>query len=257
MPTLATWNVNSIRARRDRVLAWTERVRPDILCLQEIKVTEEHFPFADFDAIGYEAAVYGQKTYNGVAILSRTPICDIRRGLDDGVDDPQARLLDAVVADQRVLCVYVPNGREVGSDKYDYKLAWLERLRGYLERTASPEEALLVCGDMNVAPERRDAAFPDQWEGSVLCHEDARTALARVRAWGLADLYRELHPDGTEYTWWDYRMLAFPKGNGVRIDHMLGTRTVADRSRRIWVDRDERKGTKPSDHAPVVLELGS
>jgi exodeoxyribonuclease-3 len=253
MVKIATYNVNSIRARLERLLAWLAREQPDIVCLQEIKVTEDEFPRLEVEAAGWHTAIHGQRTYNGVALLSRAPLDDVRPGLDDQPDDPEARVLSGRLGDLRVVSTYAPNGQVVGSDKWTYKLDWLRRLRGYLERTASPDELLVVCGDLNVAPEDRDVAFPPQWLGSVLTHEAARAALRDVTAWGLTDVVRRHHPDGSgPYTWWDYRMLGFAKGNGMRIDHILATRPLADRCTAAYVVRDERKGKQPSDHAPVV-----
>ncbi|MFZ5624315.1 MAG: exodeoxyribonuclease III [Gemmatimonadota bacterium] len=259
---VATYNVNSIRARLERTLAWLAREQADVVCLQELKVTEGEFPRAEFEAAGWHLALHGQRTYNGIAILSRAPLLDVCPGLCDEVEDAEARLLSARIpfraADGapppavRVISAYVPNGKTVGSDKWAYKLRWLERLRHYLDRTARPDEPLILCGDFNVAPEDRDVARPDEWRDSVLCHEEARAALRRIVEWGLEDTIR-LHHDGDgPYTWWDYRMLGFAKGNGLRIDHIFVTRSLAERCGNAYVVRDERKGKLPSDHAPVV-----
>ncbi|MBN1347448.1 MAG: exodeoxyribonuclease III [Phycisphaerae bacterium] len=252
---IATWNLNSIRARLERLLAWLRQHDPDVLCLQELKVADQAFPHETIREAGYHAAVFGQKTYNGVAILSRTEPQDVERGIDDGVNDPQARFLSARVGDVRVVSIYVPNGQEVGSDKYAYKLDWLRRFRAYLDRRFSPSDALIVCGDTNVAVDEKDAANPDQWADSVLCHADARAALRDVLDWGLVDVLRRHHPEGGLYSWWDYRMLAFPKNNGLRIDHILATPPLANRCTSAEIDRDERKGAKPSDHAPTIAEF--
>ena len=249
---IATWNVNSVRAREARLLAWLAVWQPDVLCLQELKVVDADFPTAAVQALGYHSTVYGQKTYNGVAILSRTPPEDVRRGFGEGDDDPQARLVSARVNGVRVFSAYFPNGGEVGSDKFVYKLGWMEQLRCHLERTASPHEPLALCGDMNVAPDDRDVARPDEWKDTVLCHPDARAALQRIAAWGLDDTFRRHHPESGFYSWWDYRMLGFPKNNGLRIDHVLVTRAFSARSTAAEIDRNERKGKQPSDHVPVV-----
>lgn len=254
---IATWNVNSIRARQDRLLSWLERHRPDVLCLQELKVQDDAFPFDALQAAGYHAAAHGQKTYNGVAILSRGPLEDVERGLGDDVDDPQARLIAATTFGVRVLSIYVPNGSEVGSEKYAYKLAWLGRLERHLARRYATTDALALCGDFNVAPDDLDVARPEAWAGSVLCHGEARAALERVRSFGLFDAFRRHHPEGHVYTWWDYRMLAFPKNDGLRIDHVFVTDRVLARSTAASVDRDERKGKQPSDHAPVTIEVAA
>lgn len=254
---LATWNVNSVRARLDRLVAFLGRARPDVLCLQELKVPDQEFPFEPLRAAGYHAAVHGQRTYNGVAILAREPPADVAAGLDDGDADDQARLIAASVAGFRVVSAYVPNGQVVGSDKWAYKLAWLGRLRRWLERHADPAGPLVLAGDFNVAPEDGDVARPGEWGDSVLCHEDARRALREVTAWGLVDAVRLHHQGPGPFTWWDYRMLAFPRGNGLRIDHVFLTASLAARCTAASVDRDERKGKLPSDHAPVLVEVGS
>lgn len=250
---IATWNVNSIRARLDRLLRFLERHRPDVVCLQEIKIPTEAFPFEAVRAAGYHAAVFGQKTYNGVAILSRTPPENVQCGLGDDVEDPQARLISARIDGIQVLSVYVPNGSTIDSDKYVYKLQWLQRLRQYLQRHHDPSEHLALCGDFNVAPDDAlDVAEPALWKDSVLCHRDAREAFASLCAWGLRDLFRHVNPEAKEYSWWDYRMLAFPKNNGLRIDHLLTTESLTRRCTTVLIDRDERKGQGASDHAPVI-----
>ena len=257
MLTVATYNVNSIRARLDRVLAWLGRAECDVVCLQKLKVTDDEFPRDAFEAAGWHCAVHGQRTYNGVAILSRSPLAGVSAGLGDGVADPEARLLVAHAAGVRIVSAYVPNGQTVGSAKWAYKLAWMGRLRAWLERSASPDEPLVLAGDFNVAPEDRDVARPDEWRDSVLCHAEARAALRAIVDWGLLDAIR-LHHDGDgPYTWWDYRMLGFPKNNGLRIDHVLVTEPLGPRCRNAYVVRDERKGKQPSDHAPVVAVLAA
>jgi len=256
---LATWNVNSIRTRLNRVLRWLDAVRPDVACLEELKVAEEMFPFEALEEVGYRAAVFAQRAYNGVAILSRSEPANPTRGWDDDeTDDPQARLIAADVAGIRIVNAYFPNGGTVGSDNYAYKLDWMGRLRRYLERTAAPEDRLILCGDFNVARDDLDVARPQEWAQTVLCHADARRALEEIRQWGFVDVFRRRHPDGGVYSWWDYRMLAFPKNNGLRIDHVFATKPLAEQSKGAWIDRDQRKGTKddkPSDHAPVLAEF--
>jgi exodeoxyribonuclease-3 len=220
--------------------------------LQELKVTDDAFPYEPIRSAGYHAAVCGQKTYNGVAILARAEPANVERGLGDDVDDPQARLIAADVAGIRIISAYVPNGQLVGSEKYVYKLDWLRRLKEYLEQRCRPSDPLVLCGDFNVAPDDRDVANPDKWAGSVLCHQTVRDALEDVRSWGLTDVFRQHHPEGGIYSWWDYRMLGFPKNDGLRIDHVFATQSLAERCTVAEVDRDERKGQKPSDHAPVI-----
>ena len=252
---IATWNVNSIRAREERLLRWMERERPDVMCLQELKTTDEQLPRVGLEAAGYQVAAYGQPTYNGVAILSRRPLEDVRRGLEDDVDDPAARLISARMDGLRIVCAYVPNGQVMGSDKAAYKVAWLARLRAYLARTAKASDRLLVCGDFNVARDEKDVAFPQRWVSSVLFHPQMREALEGVMSWGLVDVFRHHHPEGRIYSWWDYRMLSFPKGDGLRIDYVFATEALAPSCVSAAIDRDERKGRQPSDHAPVVVEL--
>ncbi len=252
---LATWNLNSIRARLPRLLAWLGRQQPDVLCLQELKVSQEQFPFAEVEAAGYHAAVFGQRTYNGVAILSRTPLREIEAGFGPEDDDPAARLISARAGDLQVLSAYVPNGQVVGSEKWEYKLAWLGKLRRHLDRQRDPGDKLALCGDLNIAPEARDVANPAAWEGSVLYCAEARAALGQVLAFGLVDAFRLHHSEGGLYSWWDYRMLAFPKNDGLRIDHVLVTEPLAPLCSGAFIDRNERKGQQPSDHAPVLIEL--
>jgi len=251
---VASWNVNSIRVRRERLLRWLEAHRPDVLCLQELKATEAQFPFEAVRAAGYDGPVLGQKAYNGVAILARAGLTvdDVRTGLDDEADDPSARLLSARVGPTRIVTVYVPNGQVVGSDKYVYKLEWFQRLRRYLERHHHTSEPLILCGDFNVAPEPRDVDRPREWERSVLFHPHVRAALGGVMTWGLSDTFRLHHQEGGFYSWWDYRMLSFPKNDGLRLDLILATRSLADRCTEASIHRDERKGKLASDHVPVL-----
>lgn len=252
---VATWNLNSIRARQERLLSWLSLQTPDVVCLQETKVTDEQFPFEAMNEHGYHAAVHGQKTYNGVAILSREPIDDVRVGLSDSIDDPQARCISAQIQGIRFISVYVPNGHIVESDKYNYKRDWLERLFPYLERTRQPDTPLLISGDFNIAPDVEDVAEPDVWRDSVLFNPDMTKVMMRLSDWGLEDVVRK-HNSGPElYSWWDYRQLAFPRNKGLRIDHIFATSELASLSISASVDRDERKGAKPSDHAPVVAEF--
>lgn len=252
---VATWNLNSIRAREQRLLGWLSRQSPDVVCLQETKVTDEQFPHEALREQGYHAAVHGQKTYNGVAILSREPVEDVRIGFGDGVDDPQARCISGLVRGVRFVSVYVPNGEKVESDKYVYKRAWLERLLAYLEETRAPETPLLLSGDFNIAPDAADAAEPEAWRGTVLFNPDMTGVMARLLDRGLEDVVRKHNPEPGLYTWWDYRQLSFPRNQGLRIDHILATPELASRCTAAGVDRDERKGSKPSDHAPVTAEL--
>ena len=252
---VATWNVNSIRSRVERVAAWTERERPDVLCFQEIKTTDDGFPFGVFADLGYEMEVFGQKTYNGVAILSRLPMTKVVRNLPD--DEPEAprRLIAATIDKVRIVNVYVPNGQSPESEKFVYKMDWLARLREYLDETAKPTGKLILLGDFNIAPEERDVRYPDLWRGHIHFHPQEHAALARITSWGLHDLLRKHHEEGGLYSWWDYRQLAFQKNNGLRIDLILGTKPMLNKCSGVEIHRDERKGESPSDHVPVVAEL--
>src|SRR2546428_5084475 len=252
---IATWNVNSIRARLDRLLAWLQRASPDVVCLQELKVASEEFPYDPIRALGYHAAVHGQRTYNGVAILSRAESADVRPGMGRDAEDSEARLISAEVTGVRVVSAYVPNGQVVGGDKWAYKLQWLGALGSLLDQESSPGAPLVLCGDFNVAPEDRDVARPEEWRDTVLCHEDGRRALRDLVGWGLVDAIRLHHAGPGPYSWWDYRQLGFPRGNGLRIDHIFVTQPLVGRCVNAWVDREERKGKLPSDHAPVLIEL--
>lgn len=252
---VATWNVNSIRARLARLLDWLGRVQPDVVCLQELKVPDEEFPLEEIRAAGYFAAFHGQRTYNGVGILSRTEPTDVAIGMAGGTEEDQARLIAATVSGVRFLSAYFPNGQLVGSDKWAYKLDWMGRLARHLAERYAPTDPIVLCGDFNVAPEDRDVARPEEWGGSVLCQAEAREALRAIAAWGFVDAIRLHHEGPGPYSWWDYRMLAFPKGNGLRIDHLYLTQPLVPRCTAAWVERNERKGKLPSDHAPVMIEL--
>ena len=248
----ASWNLNSIRARYDRLLALLERHAPDVIGLQETKVLPEAFPEQELRHAGYRSAFIGQKGYNGVALLARTEPTDVTSGFDDGGDDSEPRLIAASVSDIRFICVYVPNGQRVGSEKYAYKLEWLARLRRYLDKECDPTRPLVLFGDFNIAPADADVHDPGAWRGEILCSKPERAALRELLDWGLSDGLRALDRERIVYTWWDYRRLGFQKNRGLRIDHLLVTRPVLERLGEVTVDRDERKGKLPSDHAPIL-----
>lgn len=252
---LATWNVNSVRARYDRLVAWLDAKQPDVLCLQELKCEQGILDALSFK--GYEVAAACQRTYNGVAILSKRPLLDVRMGLQDSEEEPpeQARLVAATIDGIRILSAYVPNGGTVGSDKFAYKLRWMDRLHRYLARHADKSQPLALCGDFNVAPEERDVHDPKAWEGEVLFHPDVRRALSDWSEWGLTDAFRIHNQEPGLYSWWDYRQLAFPKNRGLRIDHVFVTESLGSRVLSSYIDRNERKGSLPSDHAPVVVSV--
>ena len=251
---ITTWNVNSIRARLERVLDWVDRRQPDVAALQETKVVDEAFPREAFEERGYHVEIYGQKTYNGVALISRTPMEQVIRGFGDDPEE-QRRLISAVIDGVRVVNVYVPNGQAVDSPKYPYKLEWLAKLRTFLDEHVGRDEPVLVMGDFNVAPTDLDVHDPEKWRDKVLCSDPERDALARICGWGLTDLFREYDEEGERYTWWDYRTLGFPRNAGLRIDLILGSEAALERCQGVVIERDERKGQKPSDHAPVTAYL--
>lgn len=254
---LVTWNINSIRARTDRLVAWLGREQPDVLCLQETKVEDAAFPHAALETAGYQVAIFGQRSYNGVAIASRQPLVDVSRGFGDGEPEPDARVIAATVGGIRVINTYVPNGQDLASDKFTYKLGWYRRLRAYLDRTATPESPLVLCGDMNVAPDDRDVWSPDAWREQVHCSSQERAALADVLAFGLTDLFRAVNGDAKAYSWWDYRGVSFFKDQGLRIDHVFGTPAIVARTTAVAIDRTARKGQDASDHAPVVATISA
>jgi exodeoxyribonuclease-3 len=255
---IVTWNVNSVRARKDRLLAWLASRQPDVLCLQELKCVEADFPLEEVRALGYHAALHGQKTWNGVAILSRTPLSDVRHGMADGVEDPQCRVLAATAQGVRVYSLYCPNGQEVGSEAYGYKLQWFARLLRVLQQDESPARPLALCGDFNIAPTDLDVHDPAAWSGQTLCTAPERACFGQLLAWGLEDTFRRHHPgQGGLFSWWDYRMLGFPKNRGLRIDHVLATAPLAARCTAAGIDREERKGKLPSDHAPAWAEFSA
>ena len=251
---IVTWNVNSVRVREPRLLAFLQREQPDIVCLQELKVVDGDFPIEAVRAAGYEAVTFGQKTYNGVGLLARmgTRIENVSRTFGDGEDDPQARVIAADILGVRVVSIYVPNGGDVGSEKWTYKLSWLKRLRAYARTHLDLASRVAICGDINIAPETRDVAKPDRWKNSVLFHPELTAAFQDLLAVGLVDTTRLHHAGEGPFTWWDYRMLAFPKGDGLRIDHIFASRALASSCTEVRVDREERKGAQPSDHAPLI-----
>lgn len=256
---IVSWNINGVKARRDRLLNWLERHQPDVLCVQEIKTEGEHFPFEEVGNLGYYAEICGQKAYHGVALLAKKPLKDVQIGLPDGTEDPQARLVAATVGDVRVVCVYVPNGGELTSVKWPYKLDWYRRLRTWLDATCDPTQAVAICGDFNVAPLDLDIQKPEAWTAGVLANDEARAALQHMVDWGFVDTFRQHHPDTAAYSWWDYRRRGMAGGDGLRIDMVYASQSLAARCTAVGIDREERKEqagwTKPSDHAPVWAEF--
>ncbi|MEM9380719.1 MAG: exodeoxyribonuclease III [Planctomycetota bacterium] len=251
---IVTWNVNSLRARMPRVLEFLERAKPDVVCLQETKVVDELFPRAPLQDLGYHVAIHGQKTYNGVAILSRSPIEDVTVGIP-GTDHPEARVISGIVDGVMLLNLYVVNGKEVGSDKYDYKLGWMGDVAGYVAERFPMDERVVVTGDFNVTFDDRDVYDPEKWRDKILCSQPERDALARIMEPGLGDALREHTDEAGIYTWWDFRTFGFKRGNGLRIDHFLLSPPALDACTEVTVDLEARGGEKPSDHAPVVCAL--
>jgi exodeoxyribonuclease-3 len=253
---LATWNVNSLKARLPRVEEWLQQVQPDVVCMQETKLADSAFPDLTFRELGYDCAHYGEGRWNGVAIISRVGLEDVRAGWDDdGEDDAQARLLWATCGGVRVASAYVPNGRSLDDDHYTYKLRWLERLRATLDAHEDADQELAVCGDYNIAPEDRDVWNPKAFEGATHVSAPERQALARLEEWGLVDVFRRRYDGDGLFSWWDYRAGDFHQGRGMRIDLVLATASLAERTAMVLIDRNARKGKQPSDHAPVVVDF--
>lgn len=255
MLKIATWNVNSVLARLPVVTRWLEEARPDALCLQETKCVDDKFPADAFAELGYRSETFGQRTYNGVAILSRSPLKDTQRGFPGDDESAQARLLAATVEGVRVVNVYIPNGAFVGSDKYRFKLEWMKRLRGFFDTLYERNEQVLLCGDFNVAPEERDVHDPEMWQGRVLFSKRERAALDNIKGWGFDDAFRLHTEEGGNFSWWDYRAGAFRRDAGLRIDHIWVSPTLAAHCRASWIDKEPRGWERPSDHTPVVAEF--
>ena len=251
---LATWNVNSLKVRLPQVLQWLATNPVDVLCLQETKLTDDKFPVAALEAAGYQVAFTGQKTYNGVAIVSRHPITDVVKNNPQFADEQQ-RIIAATVEDIRIVCAYIPNGQSVDSDKYLYKLKWLDGLRAWLEHEHQAHPNLALLGDYNIAPEDADVYDPVAWEGQILCSDAERAAFDRLLNLGLKDAFRMFPQEPKSFSWWDYRQLGFRLNKGLRIDHILLSGELASRCHGCIIDRAPRKWEQPSDHAPVIAVL--
>jgi exodeoxyribonuclease-3 len=251
---IACWNVNSLNVRLPHVLAWCEVARPDVLALQETKLTDDRFPVEELAAIGYHSMFSGQKTYNGVAVLSREkardPITDI-----PGLDDPQRRILAVTVGEVRIVNLYIVNGSEVGSEKFEYKLRWLENVTAWLSAEMKDHQNLVVLGDFNIAPEDRDVYDPEEWREKILCSTPERDALGRMLKLGLTDTFRMFEQEERTWSWWDYRMNMFRRKMGLRIDLVLASHAMAKRCTASYIDIDPRRQERPSDHAPAVAEF--
>jgi exodeoxyribonuclease-3 len=256
---LATWNVNSVKARLDAAVAWLKEASPDIVCFQEIKTTDDAFPAQAFEDLGYNCAVHGQKTYNGVAILSKRPMEDVTPRLPRGDADDHARYIEAVIPGDkgvvRVASIYAPNGNPVGTEKFTYKLGWMERLATHAKDLLAHEEKALLMGDYNVIPESHDCWDPKAWLEDALYQPESRAALRRLENLGYTDAFRACHTEPNQYTFWDYQAGAWQRDHGIRIDHILMSPQAADRLKGCGIDKHMRGRDKPSDHVPVWCEL--
>lgn len=257
---IASWNINSIKVRKELVLAWLRGARPDVLCLQELKVTDENFPAGDIEALGYHCAVHGQKGYNGVAIVSKHRLEDVRRGLPGDGDDEQARYVEAVISARkgavRVASLYLPNGNPAPGPKFDYKLAWMDRLRTHARALLTLEEPLVLAGDFNVIPEEDDVHDPAAWTRDALFFPESRAKFRELMFEGFTDAFRACHAEPGRYTFWDYQGGAWQKNHGIRIDHLLLSPQAADLLITADIDTAPRTWEQPSDHTPVWCELG-
>jgi exodeoxyribonuclease-3 len=250
---IASWNINSLRKRQDRLFAWLEAMKPDVVCLQETKCPDELFPTLALQAAGYRSAYHGEKSYNGVAILAKSELRDVRSSFCDEVVDPQARVIATTIGRIRVFSIYAPNGQAVGSPAYEYKLHWYRRLKDCIAKEKTTD--VVVCGDFNVAPEDIDVYDPGLWRGAIMCSNGERAAFQELCNIGLGDTLRIHHKDDQLFTWWDYQMRAFEKNRGLRIDAILASEELAKKCIAAGVDREMRKGKDPSDHAPVWAEF--
>ena len=251
---LATWNVNSLKVRLPHVLDWLAANQPDVLCLQETKLEDANFPVSELPSAGYRRLLAGQKTYNGVALLATSGGVEIQSGIP-GFEDDQKRVLAATFGDTRVICVYVPNGQSLDSDKYQYKLRWLQALTGWLRDELVRHPRLALLGDYNIAPQDRDVHDPKAWEGNVLVSPAERAAFEGLVGLGLQDAFRLFEQAEAGYSWWDYRMAAFRRNLGLRIDHILLSPDLAGACKACWIDKSPRGLERPSAHAPVVAEI--
>ena len=251
---IATWNVNSLKVRLPHVLDWLAASQTDILCLQETKTTDENFPIDEIEAAGYHVAFSGQKTYNGVAIISKQPATDIISDVA-GLDDPQRRILGATIDGVRVLDLYVVNGQEVGSEKYTHKLHWLDKVTDHISEQLQQHEHFVVVGDFNIAPDDRDVYDPEAWHERILCSTPEREALQKILDLGLTDSFRQFEQEAESYSWWDYRAAGFRRNRGLRIDLILASKALSENCSACLIDKEPRRLERPSDHTPVMAEF--
>ena len=253
---IATWNVNSLKARLDRVTQWVNENQPDVLCMQETKMKDEVFPALTFAELGYESAHFGQGQWNGVAIISKVGLTDVVNNFAKPIEpDNEARIISATCAGVKVVCVYVPNGRALDDDHYTYKLGWMKKLRQHADAIAKPSERLVIGGDFNIAPTDDDVWDVTKFDGATHVSAPERKVFAELCEWGLIDAFRELHPEPKVFSWWDYRNGSFHKGEGMRIDFLLATKSLMSDVEESSIDRNARKGEKPSDHVPVTITV--
>jgi len=251
---IATWNINSLGVRLEQVLAWLESARPDVLALQELKLTDDKFPAKELEAAGYHAVFHGQKTYNGVALLTRQPVTGVVKNMPTFADE-HARAIAGSIGELRFIGGYFPNGQAPGSDKFAYKMQWLDGLRRWVADELKQHPKLVLMGDFNIAPEDADVCDPVAWAGQIHCTDEERSHFQQLLALGLHDAFRLFEQPPRLYSWWDYRMLAFRKNQGLRIDHILVSDALKAQVRSCTVDKAPRKNERPSDHAPVLIEL--
>lgn len=252
---IATWNVNSVNARMEHLLGWLSAAQPDVVCLQETKCVDEGFPAAQLNDAGYETAFLGEKSYNGVAILSKFPIENVQKNFPDDDGDAPKRLIAGTVNGVHIVNTYIPNGTELWTDKFTFKLDWLQRLRRYFDENCSTSDNVLLCGDFNVAPDELDVWSVQAWTGKLHFSKPERAAIHHVKQWGFVDVFRKMNGDAQEFSWWNYREGAWQRNRGLRIDHIWTSAPLADNCTGCWIDKSPRSLERPSDHTPVVAEF--
>jgi len=252
---VATWNVNSINVRLEHVIEWLDATETDVLCLQETKAVDENFPAEALNDAGYKVTFMGEKSYNGVAILSKYEINNVQKNMPDDNDESPKRFIAADINGVHIVNTYIPNGTELWSEKFDFKLDWLQRLRRYFDERFDVTSDVLLCGDFNVAPDEIDVWNVERWTGKLHFSKPERAAMYHVKQWGMTDVFRKLNPDKQEFSWWDFRTNAFPKDQGLRIDHIWTSKSLAEKCKNCWIDKDPRGWERPSDHTPVVADF--
>lgn len=252
---IATWNVNSINARLEHLLGWLADTQTDVVCLQETKCVDEGFPFDALKEAGYDAAFMGQKSYNGVAILSKHKIENVQKNFPDDESDAPKRLIAATINGVRIVNTYIPNGTELWTDKFTFKLDWLQRLRRYFDETCSTNDRVLLCGDFNVAPDELDVWSVQAWTGKLHFSKPERAAIHHVKQWGFVDVFRQINGDAQEFSWWNYREGAWQRNRGLRMDHIWTSEPLAEKCTACWIDKAPRSLERPSDHTPVVADF--